>query len=294
MFRFIKENIFIAIIFVITLSVGFLTLLTFINKSFIELTESNLQYLLLSNIVLLIIFFYIIFREIKNSLKNDMNVRGSVANRKYITFFSLFTLIPSVLIAVFSTFLFSFALEKYLDNKITTAVNNSYELAKNYVDEKRNKIELHFIGHLQSNKARKAVELFDVIQTVDSIKLAGRINSICKERHIRQHIYLQVNTGEDPQKHGISVKNLNSVAQEITKMENLILEGIMTIPPYNTAIKELRMIYRKTRKIRDKICSTINENCQNLSMGMSNDYEMAISEGSTHIRIGTSLFGPRP
>ena len=141
MFRFIKDNIFIAIIFIVTLSVGFLTFLTFINKSFITLTESNLQYLLLANVFLLIVFFYIIFRDIKNSLKNDMNVRGSVANRKYITFFSLFTLIPSILIAVFSLFLFSFALERYLDNKITTAVNNSYELAKNYVDEKRNKVE---------------------------------------------------------------------------------------------------------------------------------------------------------
>ena len=124
MFRFIKENIFIAIIFVDTLSVGFLTFLTFINKSFIELNETNLQYLLLANIVLLIVFFYIIFREIKNSLKNDMDVKGSIANRKYITFFSLFTLIPSVLIAIFSLFLFSFALEKYLDDKITTVVNN--------------------------------------------------------------------------------------------------------------------------------------------------------------------------
>ena len=141
MFRFLKGNIFIAIIFIVTLSVGFLTFLTFINKSFIDLNESNLQYLLLSNVVLLIIFFCIIFIEIKNSLKNDMNVRGSIANRKYITFFSLFTLIPSILIAIFSLFLFSFALERYLDNKITTAVNNSYELAKNYVDEKRNKVE---------------------------------------------------------------------------------------------------------------------------------------------------------
>ena len=159
---------------------------------------------------------------------------------------------------------------------------------------KRDKIELHFIGHLQSNKARKAVELFDVIQTVDSIKLAGRINSICKESQTRQHIYLQVNTGKDPQKHGISEKNASSVAQEITKMENLLLEGIMTIPPYNIATTELSMIYRKTRKIRDKICSRINENCQNISMGMSNDYETAISEGATHIRIGTGLFGKRP
>ena len=141
MLRFIKQNIFITLIFVVTLSVGFLTFLTFINKSFMGLTEFNLQYLLLANIILLIIFFYIIFREIRNSLKNDMNIRGSIANRKYITFFALFTLIPSILIAVFSLFLFSFALEKYFDNKITTAVNNSYELAKNYVVEKRNKIE---------------------------------------------------------------------------------------------------------------------------------------------------------
>ena len=141
MFQFIKVNIFIAIIFVVSLSVGFLTFLTFIDKSFIELTETNLQYLLLGNTALLIVFFYIIFREIKNSLKNDMDVKGSVANRKYITFFALFTLIPSVLIAIFSLFLFSFALEKYLDDKITTVVNNSYELAKNYVNEKRNKVE---------------------------------------------------------------------------------------------------------------------------------------------------------
>ena len=140
MLRFIKQNIFIALIFLVTLSVGFLTFLTFIDKSFIELTDVNLQYLLITNVVLLIIFFYIIFNEIRNSFKNDMNVRGSVANRKYIAFFSLFTLIPSVLIAAFSLFLFSFALEKYLDTKITTVVNNSYELAKNYVNEKRNKI----------------------------------------------------------------------------------------------------------------------------------------------------------
>ena len=145
MFRFIKENFFIALIFIVTLSIGFLTFLTFINKSFIDLNEVNLQYLLILNVVLLIIFFYIIFREIRSSLKNEMNVRGSKANKKYIAFFSLFTLIPSVLIAIFSLFLFSFALEKYLDNKITTAVNNSYELAKNYVDEKRNKIESDII-----------------------------------------------------------------------------------------------------------------------------------------------------
>ena len=94
MLRFIKQNIFIILIFLVTLSVGFLTFLTFIDKSFIELNEVNLQYLLIINVILLIIFFYIIFNEIRSSFKNEMNVRGSTANRKYITFFSLFTLIP--------------------------------------------------------------------------------------------------------------------------------------------------------------------------------------------------------
>ena len=141
MIDFIKKNIFIILVFIVTLSVGFLTFLTFIDKSFIELSEFNLQSLLIVNVILLIIFFIIIFIEVKNSLKDDINVSGSKANRKYITFFSLFTLIPSVLISIFSLFLFSFALEKYLDKKITTAVNNSYEIAKNYVDDVKNKIE---------------------------------------------------------------------------------------------------------------------------------------------------------
>ena len=141
MFDFIKKNIFITLIFIVTLSVGFLTFLTFINKSFLDLNQTNLQSLLISNVVLLLIFFALIFSEIKNSLKYDINADGSKANKKYIAFFSLFTLIPSILISVFSLFLFSFALEKYFDKKITTAVNNSYEIAKNYVDDVRNKIE---------------------------------------------------------------------------------------------------------------------------------------------------------
>ena len=141
MLAFLKRNFFITIIFFFTLSIGFITFLTFIDKSFIQLNEKNLNFLLLTNLILLLLFFGLIFYETKNSIKNNINVRGSIANRKYIIFFSLFTLIPSLLISVFSLFLFSFALEKYFDKKITTAVNNSYELAKNYVDEKRNKIE---------------------------------------------------------------------------------------------------------------------------------------------------------
>ena len=141
MLNFVKKNLFIVLIFIITLSIGFLTFLTFIGKSFIDLNEQNLQILLVINILLLVFFFIIIFLEVKNSLREDLKIKGSKANIKYITFFSFFTLIPSVLISVFSLFLFSFALDKYFDKKITTAVNNSYEIAKNYVEDVRNKIE---------------------------------------------------------------------------------------------------------------------------------------------------------
>ena len=145
MFALLKRNLFIIVIFVLTISLGFLTFLTFIDKSFIKLNDDSLEILLISNIALVLLFFVLIFIDIKNSIKNNINIRGSVANRKYIVSFALFTLIPSLLIAIFSLFIFSFALEKYFDKKITTAVNNSYEIAKNYVDEKRNKIESEIV-----------------------------------------------------------------------------------------------------------------------------------------------------
>jgi len=145
MIDFIKKNIFIGVIFLITLSLGFITFLTFIDKSFLKLTDKSLQFLLIGNIVLLLLLFFMIFKEVNSSLKVDVNVSGSKANRKYITFFALFTLIPSILISLFSLFLLSFALDKYLDKKITTAVNNSYEIAKSYTEEVRSKTQSEII-----------------------------------------------------------------------------------------------------------------------------------------------------
>ena len=145
MLEFLKKNIFIIILSSITLFIGFLTFLTFIDRSFIELNQNNLQYLLILNIFLLFLLFVFIFNEIKKTIKNDIDKDGLSSNKRYITYFSLFTLIPSVLISIFSLFLFSFALEKYFDKKVTTVVNNSYELAKSYVQEVRNKIEADII-----------------------------------------------------------------------------------------------------------------------------------------------------
>ena len=156
MHDFIKKNIYLIFLFIITLSVGFLTFLTFIDKSPLELSSKNLQYLLILNIVLLLLLFIFIFLEIKKAIKNDIDRDGFKSNKKYITYFALFTFIPSLLISIFSLFLFSFALEKYFDKKVTTVVNNSYELAKNYVDEVRNKIQSEIVlVAFDINKSKK-------------------------------------------------------------------------------------------------------------------------------------------
>ena len=145
MIDFIKKNIFLIIIFLITLSLCFITFLTFIDKSFIKLSDQSLQVMLVGNMALLFLLFLMIFKEVKSSLKIDIDITGSKANRKYITFFALFTLIPSILISLFSLFLLSFVLEKYLDKKITSAVNNSLEIAKSYTEEVKTKTQSEII-----------------------------------------------------------------------------------------------------------------------------------------------------
>ena len=156
MYDFIKKNIYLIFLFIITLSIGFLTFLTFIDKGFIELSEQNLKFLLVLNIGLLLLLFFFIFLEIRKAIKNDIDKDGLKSNKKYITYFALFTFIPSLLISIFSLFLFSFALEKYFDKKVTTVVNNSYELAKNYVDEVRNKVQSEIVlVAFDVNKSKK-------------------------------------------------------------------------------------------------------------------------------------------
>jgi two-component system nitrogen regulation sensor histidine kinase NtrY len=145
MYDFIKKNIYLIFLFFITLSIGFLTFLTFIDKSFIELSDENLKLLLVLNIILLLLLLIFIFLEIKKAIKIDIDKDGFKSNKKYITYFALFTFIPSLLISIFSLFLFSFALEKYFDKKVTTVVNNSYQLARDYVGEVRNKIESEIV-----------------------------------------------------------------------------------------------------------------------------------------------------
>ena len=190
MLEFLKKNIFIIILSSITLFIGFLTFLTFINRSFIELNQNNLQYLLILNILLLFLLFIFIFLEVKKSIKNDIDKDGLKSNKRYITYFSLFTLIPSILISIFSLFLFSFALEKYFDKKVTTVVNNSYELAKSYVQEVRNKIEADIIliafdtnksGNFLNNNSK---EYLRFLRTQKLIRGVDEVHIIDKNKNL--------------------------------------------------------------------------------------------------------------
>jgi two-component system nitrogen regulation sensor histidine kinase NtrY len=190
MYDFIKKNIYLIFLFIITLSVGFLTFLTFIDKSPLELSSQNLQYLLILNIVLLALLFIFIFLEIKKAIKNDIDKDGLKSNKKYITYFALFTFIPSLLISIFSLFLFSFALEKYFDKKVTTVVNNSYELARNYVDEIRNKIQSEIVLiAFDVNKSKKFLnnnerEYTRFLQTQKLIRGVNEIHIIDLEKKL--------------------------------------------------------------------------------------------------------------
>ena len=251
MLKFIKKNIFIIIIFIITLFLGFLTFLTFIDKSFINLSDKNLQYLLASNILLLLVFFFMIFVEIKNSIRNEIVIEGSRANRKYITFFSLFTLIPSILISVFSLFLFSFALEKYFDKKITTAVSNSYQLAVNYVNTVRNKVEADIV--LVAFDLNKNVSIYNkdkqrfgnylnsqrLVRKLDSIFLIDNSGKLLMSTDINRNQYLppskeQLNmvlNDERPLKILNAYKNTSAALMKLTNFDNTYIYILKYLDP---------------------------------------------------------------
>ena len=241
MLALLKRNFFIITIFIVTLSLAFITFLTFIGKSFIELNDNNLQNLLIFNFALLIFFFILIFIDIRNSIKNNINVRGSVANRKYIISFALFTLIPSLLIAIFSLFIFSFALEKYFDQKITMAVNNSYEIAKNYLDEKRNKIESEIIliafdlnkysklMNLNPKKFQSILNTQRVIRDIDQLHLIdGKGNLIQSAsnsfyKRIEDRAIKMVLNDERPLKIINTFENKSAAVIKLTNYENIYL-----------------------------------------------------------------------
>ena len=149
--------------------------------------------------------------------------------------------------------------------------------------------EWHLIGHLQSNKARKAVKIFDVIETVDSVDLVRRLDRICEEEgRDSLKLFVQVDFGVEESKTGADVAEIPGIIAEISGSKHLRFEGLMTIPPFFENPEETRPFFAKLRRLRDELAPGAA-----LSMGMSHDLEVAIEEGATHVRVGTAIFGSR-
>ena len=175
---------------------------------------------------------------------------------------------------------------------------------ENYIQEAAKKIEcisntafFHFIGHIQSNKAKQAAELFSMVETVDRYKLAKSLNNHLKKLDKKLDILIQVNIGEDPKKSGVSPKKAEELLKQISELSQIRPVGLMTIPPFSQNNEETRIHFRNLNKLSkelaDKNLFTDNNNVE-LSMGMSQDFTTAIEEGATIIRVGTAIFGDRP
>ncbi|ATU08845.1 YggS family pyridoxal phosphate-dependent enzyme [Methanohalophilus portucalensis] len=164
-------------------------------------------------------------------------------------------------------------------------------------EDKRKEIlpcETHLIGHLQTNKVKKAVEFFDVIQSVDSMKVINNIDSRAGDIDKVQRVFLQVNIGNEPQKHGFRLDRIEEVINEIRSLQNIRVEGLMCIPPFVPA-EQTRPYFQKMKALFDEMKQENRGNIdiQELSMGMSNDYMVAIEEGATMVRVGSAIFGER-
>ena len=185
---------------------------------------------------------------------------------------------------------------------ISTAVAAGFlEIGESRVQEAESKIgELgriacyHLIGHLQTNKAKKAVQLFDVIQSVDSLKLALEINKAAGSEERKIECYIQLNSSGEDQKFGVASGDCLELIKKTSELKNIKLTGLMTIGPFTDSEKAIRSAFSRCRELFYKGQDICGSNFEHLSMGMSDDYPLAIAEGSTTIRLGSALFGPRP
>jgi pyridoxal phosphate enzyme (YggS family) len=175
-------------------------------------------------------------------------------------------------------------------------------VGENYVQETLDvfrvvghRAQWHFIGHLQSNKVKKAVEIFDVIETVDSIKLAGEIDKRCRPAAKIMPILIEINSGKEPQKRGVVPEKTKEFIQKISHLKNVKIEGLMTMGPLFGDPEDARPYFIVTRHLYEEI-KTLHlpgVDMNFLSMGMTNSYKVAVEEGANIVRIGTKIFGER-
>lgn len=175
-------------------------------------------------------------------------------------------------------------------------------IGENYVQEASLKkksfpgnIEWHMIGHLQRNKAKAAVEIFDVIESLDNAELARELDKEGRKRNLRVRALVEINLGGEETKSGIAKSKVVELLRTIGKLDHVSIEGLMTVPPFRENCEETRPYFRELRQLRDELRNfkLPNIDLRELSMGMTHDYLIAVEEGATIVRIGTALFGPR-
>jgi pyridoxal phosphate enzyme (YggS family) len=175
-------------------------------------------------------------------------------------------------------------------------------IGENYVQEASDafaavgrRARWHFIGHLQSNKAKKAVEIFDVIETVDSADLAREIDKRCRNAGKTMSVLIEINSGEEDQKFGVAPADAEALIHEIAPLPNLKIEGLMTMGPFDGDPEAARPYFKITKGLFDRIgaLGIPGVEMKRLSMGMTNSFRVALEEGANRIRLGTLIFGPR-
>jgi pyridoxal phosphate enzyme (YggS family) len=175
-------------------------------------------------------------------------------------------------------------------------------IGENYVQEALSAFEVvgpsvkwHFIGHLQKNKVKKAVEIFNMIETVDSIELAREINKRCSQRDTVMSVLIEINSGREQQKFGVLPEETEDLIKEMLSLQNIKIEGLMTMGPMFGDPENARPYFIETRNLFDQVrrLALPGVEMRYLSMGMTNSYTVAIQEGANIVRIGTKIFGPR-
>ncbi len=154
----------------------------------------------------------------------------------------------------------------------------------------------HMVGHLQSNKAQKALQLFDCVDSLDSLHLGEKLDKAAGEKGKRLPVLIQVHLGDEPSKHGVEPEKLAVLVEQAAGLPHLAIEGLMTIPPLLEPAEKVRSYFRRLRELAEELDRRTlpGVSMLRLSMGMSHDFEVAIEEGATEVRLGTALFGPRP
>jgi PLP dependent protein len=176
---------------------------------------------------------------------------------------------------------------------LTLFGENKVQEAKAKIPLCPGKLRWHFIGHLQSNKCRDAVELFRMIQSVDSLPLAQEINKRAEQAARTMPVLLEVNVAGEASKFGYRPEQLLAELKELNALPRIEIHGLMTVPPWSAEAEKARPHFRRLRELKQRAEAVLGAPLPHLSMGMSGDFEIAIEEGATIVRVGTALFGPR-